>query len=155
MEVCAYLWESWYKSWDLWAQSCPQLHLSHIHTMMISENHWKHIKHSYLHLKTQSPLDQSVYIISYEVINTYTHTAATLEEEYCQGCGHSLTPWQKGLKSNWVALQKKPCSNWDYHTDIAKWTCQCGTQELNAYHLCKHLVQHVGAINPGFFSELH
>src|SRR5258705_10100873 len=77
MEVWAYLWESWYKSWDLWARSSSQLHLSCICTTMISENHWKCIKHSYLHLKTQSPLDQSVYIISYKVINAYTHTAAT------------------------------------------------------------------------------
>ncbi|KAF8318862.1 uncharacterized protein EI90DRAFT_2941296 [Cantharellus anzutake] len=47
-EAWAYLWNSWYSKWDLWAQSSCESRLSHVRTTMITENHWKSLKHGYL-----------------------------------------------------------------------------------------------------------
>src|SRR5258708_9073022 len=50
-EAWAYLWNSWYGCWNLWAQSSCESRLSCIHTTMITKNHWKRLKHGYLRFK--------------------------------------------------------------------------------------------------------
>src|SRR6266705_6912634 len=68
-----------------------------------------------------------------------------------------LTSFQTQVKKSWVTLATRPSSGKDYGTDILQWTCQCGTQELQAQHLCKHLVQAVEAQGPlpsDFFGNL-
>lgn len=49
---------------------------------------------------------------------------------------------------------KKSTSDKTYMTDVSKWTCNCGHQEYNCQHLCKHLVQAVGLPEKCFFRDL-
>ncbi|KAF8316685.1 uncharacterized protein EI90DRAFT_2814810, partial [Cantharellus anzutake] len=105
-EAWAYLWNSWYSKWDLWARSSCESHLSHVCTTMITENHWKCLKHGYLRFKTRSPLDQTVYIIVYSTINSYIHTSHFLEPDWHLGRSRPLTTWQRAFKSAWNELEK-------------------------------------------------
>ena len=49
-EVWPYMWSSWYSPpmWKLWARSSDGCILSRLQTTMMSENHWKQLKHHYL-----------------------------------------------------------------------------------------------------------
>ena len=84
--------------------------------------------------------------------------AAIIASETLEGVGRigaavQLTMYQKELKKSWKALSQCTLGSKDYRTDIARWTCQCGSQQLQAHHLCKHLVQSMNA-SAGFFTEL-
>ena len=69
-----------------------------------------------------------------------------------------LTTFQTQAKKAWIILAKRQRSGNAYQTDVKTWTCRCGGQQLQAHHLCKHLVQAVEAINPSrptdFFETL-
>ena len=42
-----------------------------------------------------------------------------------------------------------------YKTNLANWTCTCGAQEMNAYHICKHIIQAVSVPYPDqFFTQI-
>ncbi len=122
---------------------------------MTVENHWKCLKHGYLWFKTCSPLDQTVFIITYSTINSYIHTSNILEPNYRIGRSHALTSWQHAFKTAWNHLSKRQLSNCHYHTDVPSWTCQCGTQDTHTFHLCKHLVHHAGKPPMAFWEEIH
>ncbi|KAF8325321.1 uncharacterized protein EI90DRAFT_3072993 [Cantharellus anzutake] len=154
-EVWAYLWNSWYSCWDLWARSSSGTHLSRVRTTMITENHWKRLKHGYLRFKTRSPLDQTVFIITYSTINSYIYSSNVLEPDYRIGRSRALTSWQRAFKTAWNDLSKKQLSSRDYHTDVLSWTCRCGTQDTHTFHLCKHLVHYSKKPPMAFWEEIH
>ncbi len=146
---------SWYSPsmWKLWAQSSNGNFLSQLQTTMMGENHWKQLKHHHLGFMHHPQLDQMVYIMVLDVV-----PAAIIASETLEGVGHigaavQLTTYQKELKKSWKALSQCTLGGKDYRTDIARWTCQCGSQQLQAHHLCKHLVQSMNA-SAGFFTEL-
>ncbi len=122
-EAWAYLWNSWYGCWNLWARSSCESRLSRIRTTMITENHWKRLKHGYLRFKIRSPLDQTVYIIAYSTIDSYIHSANILEPKWRLSRGRPLTPWQRAFKTAWVELTKRCVSGRNYGTDVVDWTC--------------------------------
>ena len=64
------------------------------------------------------------------------------------------TPFQRAFKTAWKKKQKLPVSKRAYETDVAAWCCNCGIQELDAHHLCKHLVQVVPDPPPEFFVQV-
>jgi hypothetical protein len=73
------------------------------------------------------------------------------------GLAARLTTFQTRAKKSWRILAKRHCSQTDYGTDVKKWVCQCGVQQLQAEHLCKHLVHAVHAHGPlpsDFFENL-
>lgn len=158
-EVWAYLWTQWYSPamWPLWARSASP-YLSRLRTTMTAENHWKQIKHQFLHHLNRPRLDLTIYILCTEAAPEYLRRA----REHCRGVldlggDHPpLTSFQKALKRAWKLLSTRPINNPDkYTTSVATWSCSCGSQELQAQHLCKHLVQAVNrALPPFFFHEL-
>src|SRR5260370_38232800 len=117
---------------------------------MITENHWKHLKHGYLWFKVQSPLDQTIDIIAHFTIDSYIHSAYILEPEWCLSRGHPLTTWQCAFKTAWIELSKQCISGRNYNTNVTDWTCCCGTQDAHTFHLCKLLVHPAG--NPAMAS---
>jgi hypothetical protein len=95
-EVWGYLWMQWYTPlmWSLWARSASP-YLSRLRTTMTAENHWKQIKHHYLHHLSRPRLDLTVYIICTEVAPDYLRRA----REHCDSLprgGRHLLP--KGIQ---------------------------------------------------------
>ena len=153
-EAWAYLWNSWYSHWNLWACSSSGTRLSRIRTTMITENHWKRLKHGYLRFKTWSPLDQTVFIIINSMLYSYIHTSNTLDPDYRIGRSRALTSWQRAFKASWNSLANRQLSTRWYYTDVPNWTCRCGTQDMHTYHLCKHLVHHAQKPPMAFWEEI-
>src|SRR5258708_4857395 len=121
---------------------------------MMTENHWKQLEHHHLRFMHQPWLDQTIYIMINDVV-----LAAIIASESLEGTGHigaavQLTMFQQELKRSWKTLSQRPLSGQDYGTNIQNWTCQCGAQQFQPQHLCKHLVQLV-TVNPDFFAQLN
>ena len=124
---------------------------------MTADNHWKSLKHEFLGYMKQPCLDHTVHIMVMKVIPSYLQKMDHFDPNHCEGCTQSLTPFQKSFKWEWKCLTQWPHSNWDYSTNIATWTCPCGSQALHSYHFCKHLVQAVESLSkppPNFFTHI-
>lgn len=155
-EVWAYSWTQWYapSMWKLWARSTLSSSLSRLRTTMTAQNHWKQMKHDHLHFLNRPRLDLTVYTIISKVVPTYVDKSARLEDSYRLSRSKALTPYQKAFKTAWRDLETRACGSRDYKTNVAKWICRCGAQELQAHHLCKHLVQAAGKPPVGFFRQI-
>src|SRR5258705_110461 len=130
-EVWAYMWASWYtpQMWKLWARSTDDRILSWLRTTMMTENHWKQLKHHHLGFMHRPQLDQTIYIMINDVV-----LAVIIASESLEGTGHigvavQLTTFQQELKQSWKTLSQQPLSGQDYGTNIQNWTCWCGTQQ--------------------------
>jgi hypothetical protein len=110
---------------------------------MTVENHWRQLKHEFLHSLHHPRLDLLVWILINKVIPAYFARAELLNDEYRLGRSKSLTTYQTYFKKDWLKLGAASVSGKDYDTNIKTWTCKCGRQKYNAHHLCKHLVQAV------------
>lgn len=154
-EVWAYMWTNWYapKKWVLWARS-SSAHLSRLRTTMTVENHWKQLKHHYLHFQTRPRLDHAIFIICTRLIPDFMLRAETLEDAHRLGRPRGLTTFQKTFKASWRRKAAAQVSGREYKTDVLRWQCSCGAQELDAHHICKHLVQAVPTPEPKFFTEV-
>ena len=155
----AYMWNSWYSlsMWNLWAPSSRSDILSQLCTTMTAESHWQHFKHMYLGFMHRPRLDQTVYTMIHDVIPAEVIKARDLDGKHLLGWPAELTTFQEAAKKAWIELAKRPCSATDYVLNIKNWTCRCGGQQLQAHHLCKHLVQAVEAAAPrpaNFFEKL-
>ncbi|KAJ7880468.1 hypothetical protein B0H13DRAFT_2278738 [Mycena leptocephala] len=122
---------------------------------MTAENGWKRIKHTHLHHLVHPRLDQLVHILIYDVTPTIEARLAYLDPTFRWGRAREETTWQKGFHAAWNAMLKKPVSGKHYKTDIKNWTCSCGQQKYDAYHLCKHLVQAVGVPSNTFWVQIY
>jgi hypothetical protein len=156
-EVWAYLWNSWYRKdmWILWARSSDPGRISCLRTTMITENHWKLLKHSDLHFFLHPRLNQTTFIIITQTVPRNIDKAHRLQHDYRTGHPGPQTTFQEVMKKEWKLLQGRNMSARDYHNDVKKWTCACGQQALQAQHLCKHLVHAAGNPPPEFFTEIH
>jgi hypothetical protein len=156
-EVWGYMWTSWYspKMWKLWAWSTlPEL-LSHLRTTMNVENFWKQLKHDNLHHILHPRLDQLVWILIHKVTPSYINRITELDPISRLSHSHSLTPFQKGFKTDWKKLFTRPIKNSErYTTNVDTWTCNCGQQKYNSHALCKHLVQAVNKPSAKFFQQV-
>ncbi|KAJ7575436.1 hypothetical protein C8J56DRAFT_1063322 [Mycena floridula] len=154
-EVWAYFWTSWYspKVWKLWARSSSP-YLTRLRTTMTVENFWKQLKHDYLHHIVHPRLDQLVYILIYDVNPAYFVRSQILGREHRIGWAPALTNFQKSFKSHWAKLQKMGLSGKVYITSVKDWTCTCGRQKFDRYHLCKHLVQSVPDLSLSFWTQV-
>ncbi|KAG8894871.1 hypothetical protein FRC00_008347 [Tulasnella sp. 408] len=154
-EVWAYMWTQWYSPtrWGLWARSTSK-YLSRLRTTMTVENHWNQLKHHYLHFLHRPRLDQVIYLISTALIPDFMSYAHRLEDSYRLGRARRLTPAQKRFKKAWKAKRKAEVSGRIYQTNVELWQCNCGAQEGDSYHLCKHLVQAVPEPPISFFTEV-
>ncbi|KAH6906210.1 hypothetical protein BKA70DRAFT_1080260, partial [Coprinopsis sp. MPI-PUGE-AT-0042] len=156
-EVWAYFWTNWYcpSRWKLWVRSSAP-YLSRLRTTMGVENFWRQLKHDFLHNNPCPRLDHIrkqcifslVWIIINKVTPSYYARLATQSRSYTAGRSKSLTSFQKYFKSNWTALSKAKIRNTAYLVDVDSWTCNCGQQKYNPFHICKHLVQKVGGPLP-------
>jgi hypothetical protein len=156
-EVWGYMWNSRYcpKMWPLWAHSRDPDHLSRLWTTMTAENTWKRIKHTHLHNLVHPRLDQLVHILIYEVTPAIDARIVYLDPTFRWGRAREETTWQKGFHATWNAMLKKPLSGKKYVTNVKRWTCSCGQQPYNTYHLCKHLVDAVGMPSNKFWVEIY
>ncbi|KAH6909720.1 hypothetical protein BKA70DRAFT_1471827, partial [Coprinopsis sp. MPI-PUGE-AT-0042] len=155
-EVWAYFWTNWYSPsrWKLWARSSSLL-LSRLRTTMGVENFWRQLKHDFLHNNPRPRLDQLIWIIINKVTPNYFARLARQSKLYAPGRPKALTSFQKYLKRSWIALSKAKIRNATYSVDINSWTCNCGQQKYNPFHICKHLVQKVeGPLASRFWQEL-
>ena len=57
------------------------------------------------------------------------------------------------MKSTWARLSRSRI-NGTYVTDVARWTCDCGSQKYHPHLLCKHLVQSAGPIPDTWWREV-
>lgn len=155
-ETWAYFWTNWYSPsrWHLWARSSSGERLSRLRTTMTAENHFGQLKGDYLHFLHRPRLDHAVWVIIKKVTPDYMARAGTLEDTHRLGRARALTPFQRGFKASWKKKYKLPVSDKPYTTDIKRWVCDCGSQELDTYHCCKHLVQGVPKPPPEFFSQV-
>jgi hypothetical protein len=127
-ELWGYLWANWYspKMWKLWARSTSAL-LTRLRTTMTVENFWKILKHDYLHNVPRLRLDQLVWIIIYKLTPRYYAQLEIMSSDHRLGRSKPLTTQQRYFKKQWLTLRNKPISGRrDYHTDVGRWTCQCG-----------------------------
>ncbi|KAG8942368.1 hypothetical protein FRC03_003274 [Tulasnella sp. 419] len=154
-EVWAYMWTQWYspRQWQLWSRSTSP-YLSRLRTTMTVENHWKRLKHHYLTFTLRPRLDHCVYVICTESIPAIISAAFALEDTYRQGRAKPLTTFQKAFKTSWRKKAMMKIGDKKYETSVDKWQCNCGAQELDTHHLCKHLVQAVPTPPPSFFNEV-
>lgn len=155
-EVWGYMWTQWYspKKWQLWARS-TSTYVSRLRTTMSVENHWRQLKHDFLHHLLRPRLDQLIYILVKKVTPAYLVRANVLEDSYNMGRAKPLTSNQQYFKKAWKTLSQKPISNTNYFTDVKTWTCRCGQQKYNCHHLCKHLVQAVKPPSSTFWHHVH
>ena len=121
---------------------------------MMTENHWKQLKHHHLGFMHCPWLNQTIYIMIQDVILAAIITSESLEGTGCIGAAVELTTFQQELKQSWKTLSQQPLLGKDYGTNVQNWTCQCGTQQFQPQHLCKHLVQLI-TMTPDFFSQLN
>lgn len=79
-EVQAYLWNRRYSSMRALSARSSSLRLSQQRTTMTVENHWKQIKHQYLHKLNRPRLDLTVPILCTEAtLNLVQHARALAE----------------------------------------------------------------------------
>ncbi|KAG8912440.1 hypothetical protein FRC01_005099 [Tulasnella sp. 417] len=154
-EVWAYMWTQWYapKRWPLWARSSSPI-LSRLRTTMTVENHWRQLKHQYLRFTHRPRLDHAIHVICTEMIPAYMVAASKLEDSHRLGRARQLTPFGVAFKANWKQKEKATVSGREYQTCVKSWQCNCGAQETDPHHLCKHLVQAVPKPPPNFFTEV-
>lgn len=120
---------------------------------MTVENHWRQLKRIYLHLQTRPRLDHMLWILCTQAVPDFIQRAEGLNDGYRLGRARPLTTSQRAFKKSW-GQQAAAKINGEYVTDVARWQCSCRAQELNAHHLCKHLVQAVPPPPMNFFSEV-
>ncbi|KAG8900028.1 hypothetical protein FRB99_006294 [Tulasnella sp. 403] len=125
-EVWAYTWNQWYQpdQWKLWVQSTSPL-LSWLRTTMMVENHWKVLKHHYLHNLHWPRLDHALFIVFTNVIPAFMHQAETLKDRYRLGHAKALTTFQKAFKQAWQEKVMKEIQHpGKYAINTHKWQCE-------------------------------
>src|SRR5260370_14059523 len=135
-EVWAYMWASWYspQMWKLWACSTNDQILSWLQTTMMTENHWKQLKHHHLRFMHHPWLDQTIYIMIQDVIPAAIITSKSLEGTRHIGAAVELMTFQQELKQLWKTLSQQPLLGKDYGTNVQNSTCQCAAQQFQPQH---------------------
>lgn len=146
-EVWAYLWNCWYKPsrWHLWTRAAHSASIPVHRTTMMVEALWRNLKRMVLHMYNRPPADLAVHAIVTKSLPPYRLTLSTLISIRGGGRPPSLTHMQEAFKRSWERLLTVHIKG-SYNTDVAKWTCDCGSQKYHAHLLCKHLVQAVGPV---------
>ncbi|KAH9895893.1 hypothetical protein C8Q73DRAFT_758343 [Cubamyces lactineus] len=104
---------------------------------------WRCLKRLTLYLYNRPPLDLAVYAIITRTLPPYRLTISKITGTHRAARAPSLSYAQQQLKKAWDRLLKVPLRG-SYTTDIANWTCDCGSQKYHSHLLCKHLVQKAG-----------
>ncbi|CAG8608717.1 21345_t:CDS:2 [Gigaspora rosea] len=66
-----------------------------------------------------------------------------------------MPKWRENFRLEWKNLATKTVnSNSTHITDSLRWICSCYGFLLNRFHICKHLVQMYGLVEPGFFKKV-
>ncbi len=154
-ETWAYFWSAWYRPsrWKLWARSSSPS-LSRLRTTMTAENHFYQLKGDYLHFLHRPRLDHAVWVLVVKVMPAYMSRASGMEDTHRLGRGKALTTFQQGFKTAWKKKELLKVSDKKYDTNVANWLCNCGSQELDTYHCCKHLIQAVPKPSPEFWGRV-
>jgi hypothetical protein len=146
-EVWAYLWCSWYRPgrWELWTRSSKPGSLSTRRTTMMVEAMWRNFKRLVLHMYNRPPVDLATYAIVTKALPPYRVKLATHLGNTREGRAALPTHEQAAFKRAFDRLRKATINNSHYSTNVATWTCDCGSQKYHAQLMCKHLVQAAGA----------
>ncbi|KAJ7850525.1 hypothetical protein B0H14DRAFT_3664816 [Mycena olivaceomarginata] len=136
-EVWAYLWENWYRPsrWKLWARSVHE-QIPVLKTTMILENHWRRIKHDFLHHFHLPRCDFLAWILVVKLAPSYyrkLNSILTVSGRY-----RELPAWRQDFKRMWKKLGKKPIT----------------LPSTNRFLLCKHIVQAIKPVPAVFFLEV-
>ncbi|PPQ85537.1 hypothetical protein CVT24_009510 [Panaeolus cyanescens] len=155
-EVWGYMWTNWYspKMWKLWARSSSE-YLPRCRTTMGAENFFKQLKHGSLHDYARPQLDLLVWVLIHTVTPEYQRRIESLGDSHRLGRSKALSPFQLQFKQKWNKLLNAKISEREYTVDLDNFTCSCGQQKYDSVHLCKHIVQRIGApATPWFFAEI-
>ncbi|KDQ06603.1 hypothetical protein BOTBODRAFT_78000, partial [Botryobasidium botryosum FD-172 SS1] len=82
----------------LWSRSTSPL-LSRLRTTMTVENHWKQLKHHYLHIMHRPRLDHTLFVICTKAVPVYMARAPALQDSYRIGRARQLTAYQITFKT--------------------------------------------------------
>lgn len=151
-EAWAYLWTQWYAPdrWVLWARSAHAASIPVHQTTMVVEALWRNLKRLVLHMYNRPRVDLAAYVLITQSIPPYRITLRKLLQPRDGGRPKTLTNMQVAFKRAWKRLSKSHIKG-TYNTDLARWTCDCGSQKYHANLLCKHLVQAVGPIDTSWW----
>ncbi|EGO04980.1 hypothetical protein SERLA73DRAFT_43998, partial [Serpula lacrymans var. lacrymans S7.3] len=73
--------------------------ISRVWTTMNVENHFRQLKHNYLHHLLWPRLDQLVWILLTKVTPAYMQRASTVKDGHCLGHAKKLTTYQVKFKT--------------------------------------------------------
>ncbi|KAG6814961.1 hypothetical protein H0H87_006272 [Tephrocybe sp. NHM501043] len=118
------------------------------------ENHWRQLKHDYLHRVARPRLDHLVWVLINQVTPAYVARAEILDDGYRMGRSKQLTTYQKYFKKSWKVLLECGVSEKKYSTSLRDFSCTCGRQKYDTHLLCKHLVQIVGLPSSHFWEQV-
>ncbi|KAF8187532.1 hypothetical protein BJ912DRAFT_970082 [Pholiota molesta] len=118
------------------------------------ENFWHQLKHNYLHNTPRPRLDHLVHVLIHNVSSSYLARLKILQDDYRIRRSKPLNTFQTYFKQNWIKQFNKELGHTTYETDVANWTCTCGSQKFDRHHLCKHLVHAVPQPGIKFWREI-
>ena len=113
------------------------------------------MKTSYLEHFHKPRLDLLVYTLVQKLAPLY-YSKLELTNNMV-GCYRELAPWRKEFKAAWKRDLERD-QNVDLHDkyrpDPQCWVCTCPHFVVSRFLICKHLVQSVRPVDPGFFFEV-
>ncbi|CAD7067123.1 unnamed protein product, partial [Tilletia caries] len=139
--VWAYLWANWYtgKEWKLWARGANES-IPILKSTMVTESHWRVIKHDYLHRFARPRIDLVTFILQTRVLPTAVKRVVALRA----GNDRIARPaWRTSMAVAWKKEAAKEVSAeaiQRYRTDVHAWKCACPALPMHRFLLCKHLV---------------
>jgi hypothetical protein len=147
---------SWYRPgrWELWARLSKGSSLSTRRTTMMVEAMWRNFKRLVLHLYNRPPVDLATYAIITKALPPYRTRLANYLGTTRQGRARLPSHEQAAFKRAFDRLRKVKINGSHYSTDVATWTCDCGSQKYHAQLMCKHLVQAAGDPPPAWWVQI-
>lgn len=101
-----YLFQNWYHpaKWPLWSRASHPTMIPRLKTTMITESHWRLIKHDYLHRFARPRIDLVTFILISQVIPQTLARLTALKTANHRG---GVASWRKKFKQDWRILEKK------------------------------------------------
>ena len=116
---------------------------------MAIESHWRVLKHDFFSRFNHARLDLIIYIIVMKVIPRQIDWLQLLHDNRC------ITKWRENFRLEWKKLATKTVNpNSTHITDSSWWICSYYSFLLSRFHICKHLIQIYGPVEPGFFKKV-
>jgi hypothetical protein len=136
-ELWAYLWTQWYRPdrWRLWALASAKT-VPLMRTTMVSESHFRKIKHDYLDLIRSPRADLLIHILTRRLQPRYRRKIELLLRPNGRNRLSDAAAWRVDFKKEWKACVSAPIQ-WTlpYRVTPERWLCECPAFVLSA---CVH-----------------